>query len=203
MTSTFRTVARPPVVERNLSHISPDLGYIKVSNKGVYIGTPLYGPQDAHHLAAALNVDMVLCLQTAAELDALDINLERLVQEASFAGMHHVHAPLEAGLPIPAESLVKAVASLIDSRKMYVHDADGGARAATVVVAFHYWVCNMSMAKAVSMVDAVCVGGSNVATEVIAVATQTLLGEDGVEDVLDAAQHALVVDALRAVKQDA
>lgn len=91
------TVARPqPALERSLSHISPDLGYSKVV-KGVYIGTALHGPQDAHHLAAALNIRTVLCLQTSAELEALDISIGRVAQEASFAGITHVHVPIDAG----------------------------------------------------------------------------------------------------------
>ena len=76
-----------------MAHISPDLGYTNVSNK-VYIGTALYGPQDAHHLAAR-NICTVLCLLTANELAALDIDLQRLQQEAAFAGINHVHMPTE------------------------------------------------------------------------------------------------------------
>lgn len=106
--------------------------------------------------------------------------------------MFHVHR-----LPMPAESLVSAVAALINSRKVYVHDADGGARAATVVAAYHYWVRNTSLPEAVSMVDAVCVG-SDVATDVVAAATHMLLGQEVDGGALDAQQHDTLLQALRA-----
>lgn len=201
-------MARPqPALDRSLSHISPKLGYSKVSN-GVYIGTALHGPQDAHHLAAALNVRTVLCLQSVAEVELADIDLSRVAREASFAGITHVHVPIDAGYVqrpqaslqphgdrMTPELLLSAVAALVNGErsKVYVHDTDGGERAATVVAAYLYWLQGVALEEAVRMVDSVCVGAS-VASDVIREATQQLGGE--VPEVLGQEAKSAIVQAL-------
>lgn len=78
--------------------------------------------------------------------------------------------------------------------KVYVHDTDGGARAATVVAAYLYWVKGAALTDALSLVDSVCVG-ADIAADVIRQATCELL-EGEAPGVLDDSQAQVVMQAL-------
>lgn len=100
-------------------------------------------------------------------------------------------------VPLTSQHLLGAVAALVNSErsKVYVHDTDGGVRAATIVAAYLFWLKGLALDDAVHMVDSVCVG-ANVDAEVIRNATQELLGGDMTPGVLDDTQQQTVVQAL-------